>query len=74
MTIVNVDLENRPWVNVGVAECPKCKEICTAHIISRGQMSSDDWQKANLNFYCFSCRTEFQAPGTSALWLNRPLP
>ena len=71
MRIVNVDVENRPWINVGVADCPTCKATCTGHVISKGQMTNDDWQNTKLEYYCSSCRASFPAPGSSALWLAK---
>jgi len=71
MKIVNVDIENRPWVNVGVVDCPTCKATCTGHIISKGQLTYGEWANTRLECYCFSCEASFLASGSSALWLAK---
>jgi hypothetical protein len=65
-----IDIENRSWINVGVAQCPTCKEISTGHIISNGQLGTTDWFAITLEYYCFSCKSSFKIPGTKTLhWL-----
>jgi hypothetical protein len=65
------DIENRPWIQVGVADCPTCGSVCTGHTMSTVHFGRVDWQKATLDYFCFKCKASFHIVGAQTRqWLS----